>query len=493
MQRPPLELPPADYKPPEKNLLHQPGSTNLEQDCLVTDEHHAGDCGVLLPEDIYEMIRVQYQEALYISKTSLAYFAKGPLSRARAAFLNQAGSSPMATDLIRFLRTVILSLSSLDTKYRDALPSLVQNLPAGDFSEEELGQVTVFLGDAGRKLKRRKKVGKNGLFPGEELYLAKWWVKRDLSAGGDESRDAELKRLLIEQRVRETELQIIIILETLGLEALEANMKTNEDSSTTVAKDEDDSQLKKKKRKKAQDLNTILELLMDRLCIWQSMGHDDSKPSETNTGAAFKQCCDNTAMKKQGSDRLRDFCAEVVVPFYGARLPDLSATICQKLGGPTIPSPVRKPLAKAASTSHVLPRPGAPMQRPQMRKPRKTLERVLTDEASAPQRPQPSLLRSATDSMIPRLKRETSDISLAAIPLDRVGIQKSKRLSQREVDLSAVSQVTEAKLKKKASVEQELKGAIAALKRPNPRLAVKELMESAERRAAGSGSNARSK
>lgn len=133
------------------------------------------------------------------------------------------------------------------------------------------------------------------------------------------------------------------------------------------------------------------------------------------------------------------------------------------------------------------------MQRPQMRKPRKTLERVLTDEASAPQRPQPSLLRSDTDSMIPRLKRETSDISLAAIPLDRVGIQKSKRFSQREVDLSAVSQVTEAKLKKKASVEQELKGAIAALKRPNPRLAVKELMESAERRAAGSGSNARSK
>ena len=95
--------------------------------------------------------------------------------------------------------------------------------------------------------------------------------------------------------------------------------------------------------------------------------------------------------------------------------------------------------------------------------------------------------------MIPRLKRETSDISLAVTPLDRGGIQKSKRFSQREVDLSAVSQATEAKLKRKASVEQELKGAIATLKRPNPRLAVKELMESAERRAAGSGSNARSK
>lgn len=158
-----------------------------------------------------------------------------------------------------------------------------------------------------------------------------------------------------------------------------------------------------------------------------------------------------------------------------------------------MPSPVRKPLAKAASTSCMLPRPGAPMQRPQMRRPRKTLERVLTDEASAPRRPQPSLSRSATDSMIPRLKRETSDISLAAIPVDRGGIQKPKRFNQREVDLSAVSQATEAKLKKKANVEQELQGAIAALKRPNPRLAVKELVESAERRGAGLGSHARSK
>ena len=185
--------------------------------------------------------------------------------------------------------------------------------------------------------------------------------------------------------------------------------------------------------------------------------------------------------------------ARLITRSYGARLPKLSATICQKLGGPTNPSPMRKPLAKAANTSRLLPQPGAPMQRPQMRKPRKTLERVLTDEASAPWRPIPSLSRSATDSMIPSLKRETSDVSLAAIPVDRGGVQKSKRFSQREVDLSAVSQATEAKLKKKASVEHELKGAIAALKRPNPRLAVKELVESAERRAAGLGLNARSK
>ena len=71
-------------------------------------------------------------------------------------------------------------------------------------------------------------------------------------------------------------------------------------------------------------------------------------------------------------------------------------------------------------------------------------------------------------------------------------MEKSKRYSQREVDLKVVSQATEAKLKKKLNAEQELKGAIAALRKPNPRMAVKDLIESAERRLAGTGSQSRS-
>ena len=63
-----------------------------------------------------------------------------------------------------------------------------------------------------------------------------------------------------------------------------------------------------------------------------------------------------------------------------------------------------------------------------------------------------------------------------------------KRYGQREVDLHAASQATEAKLKKKAKVEQELQNAITALKKPNPRIAVKELVEDAERRVAASRS-----
>ena len=176
---------------------------------------------------------------------------------------------------------------------------------------------------------------------------------------------------------------------------------------------------------------------------------------------------------------------------YGARLPELTTLLCKKLGGPKKPSPRRPPLAKSASSCASLKlgaslKPGASVQRQQLRKPRRTLERVLTDERSASQKPPPSLSRSVTAPVLPQVKREVSDTSLSSIPLNRVAMHK--RYSQREVDLYATSQAAEAKLKKKARVEQELQDAIAALKKPNPRMAVKELIEDAERRATASHS-----
>lgn len=168
---------------------------------------------------------------------------------------------------------------------------------------------------------------------------------------------------------------------------------------------------------------------------------------------------------------------------YGARLPELTTLLCQKLGGLKQPSPRRPPLVKAVSSYAAL-KPGASVQRPQIRRPQRTLERVLTDERSTSQKPPSSLSRSATDPILPQVKREISDTPLSSIPQNRVAMHK--RYSQREVDLHATSRATEAKLKKKARVERELQGAIAALKKPNPRMAVKELVEDAERRAAAS-------
>lgn len=166
---------------------------------------------------------------------------------------------------------------------------------------------------------------------------------------------------------------------------------------------------------------------------------------------------------------------------YTARLPEISTALCQKLGGPKPPSPPRPMLRKAATASQIISNPSTAVRRQQMRRPRRTLERVLTEERSASRNP-PSLSRSTTDSVLPRLKREVSEGSMSSIPITNVSISKSRRYSQREVDLCSISQAKEAKIKKKASVEQELKGAIDTLKRPNPRMAVKELVEAADRR-----------
>lgn len=157
--------------------------------------------------------------------------------------------------------------------------------------------------------------------------------------------------------------------------------------------------------------------------------------------------------------------------------------LCQKFGGPKQHSPARPPLVKAATSGAIL-RPGAPVHRLPGQKSRRTLERVLTDEKIVSRRPTPSLSRSATDSILPGLKREGSVVSLYSIPSTKVDVQTSRRYSQREVDLSAATQAHEVKLKRKANVEKELQSAITALKKPNPRMAVKEFVEAAERRAA---------
>ena len=181
---------------------------------------------------------------------------------------------------------------------------------------------------------------------------------------------------------------------------------------------------------------------------------------------------------------------EANVSSYLARLPEVSRVICKKLGGPLPLSPSRPALRKATSSLSRLQRPGTAVKRPQPREAKSTLERVLTDERTS-RRPTPTLSRSATDSFLPNLKREPSDLPLANVPLNRSTFHKSNRYSQREVELNTVAQAAETKAKKKAKVEQELHGAIAALKRPNPRMAVKELVEAAEQRAAGAKSRSK--
>ena len=91
----------------------------------------------------------------------------------------------------------------------------------------------------------------------------------------------------------------------------------------------------------------------------------------------------------------------------------------------------------------------------------------------------PSLSRSATEPLV-QVKRETSEPTLSSIPVNKVVM--SKRYTQREVDLRASTKAAESKMKKKLAIEQELQGAIAAIKRPNPKMAGVEFVEAVEKR-----------
>lgn len=198
---------------------------------------------------------------------------------------------------------------------------------------------------------------------------------------------------------------------------------------------------------------------------------------------------------------------------YAARLPEKCAAVSRKLGGPSIPSPVRPSNnSKSANISKSSKRPGVVSKRSFPEASRRKFERVLTDERLAQVRGDsrrsslvpPTLTRSATVPAIPALKRERTETPtpLSEIPakgsrqmsVSRGGVLTSRGLHQREVDLGASmnKKSMDAKAKQNTQIENELKGAITALKKPNRNLAIRDYVESCERRTLNGGSNTKS-
>ena len=86
-------------------------------------------------------IRSQYLEALYSTKTSLAYFAKSALSRVRSEFQNGQSRDD---SLIALLRNLIYDDDSFTFKYETYLPNVLKNgvdCPSLPISGEEHGHL----------------------------------------------------------------------------------------------------------------------------------------------------------------------------------------------------------------------------------------------------------------------------------------------------------------------------------------------------------------
>lgn len=201
----------------------------------------------------------------------------------------------------------------MDKKYRETVPRIVQQLPVGVFSEDENGALSTSFRKKPRKTKTLKP-GKDGLYPEEEISVVRWWLGRSGRTHGQDSlenREESVRIRLLEQRARETQLQIILVLETLALEASKPE-KSGEDFPAVIDENHFPSK-QKPKTKKLQDLNVLLDLLVDRLSIWQSMSVEEGG-SSMNEGQSGSQTAWRMPNQVPRVDVLRNFCVDVILP-----------------------------------------------------------------------------------------------------------------------------------------------------------------------------------
>jgi len=405
-------------------------------------------------EDILDRFISQYLDTLYLSKTPLAFFTKGPLSRLRAAFTSGQIEGATLPDLVLFLRSLIPSSSTADKKYRDKLPELLKDLPSQHEDPEHA--------PAAKKKRRKKKLkpDKYGLLPEEAAFFAKWWYQDESSAPSDETAERSLTRRSRQLRTRETFMQVVLVLEILSLEALPEFQPVQE-------------QAPQSKSKKSDTITTSLELLVDKLCIWHSLHSADL------LGDALKP--DKTA--KEGANQLHSFCVDVIIPFYMSRTHEHASAVNKKLGGPGATTTSKPKLGRKHSE--------ADTKAPADKKARRPLTRVATESFSQPAKAPRSFSRSATDSQVFPVKSETPEVSISSIPARRDSqpslVRKSDvlgkhRLLQREVDFGAIAAANEAKAKKKQEVEQKLKDAISTLKKPSRATVSGEFVDAVEQR-----------
>jgi DNA replication regulator SLD3 len=437
--------------PPQAELVPQPDpdlvSLPLDQ-CVAPDE----TCET--PEDLLDRFLSQYLDMLYLSKTPLAFFTKGPLSRLRAAFTAGQIQGASLPDLVQFLRSLVPSSSTADKKYRDKLPELLKELPSQHLDHDHT--------PAAKKKRRRKKFkpDKHGLLPEEAAFFAKWWYQDESSTPSDETAEQSLKRRSRQLRTRETFMQLVLVLEILSLEALPEFKAMQEQAPQT-------------KSKKTDAITTSLELLVDKLCIWHSLHSADL------LGDAPKP--DKSA--KEGANQLHNFCVDVIIPFYMSRAHEHASIVNKKLGGPGASTNPKPKLSRKFSDADI--------KATVDKKPRRPLVRVATESCPQPAKTPRSFSRSATDSQVMPVKCETTEVSMSSIPTRRdsqpslarkIDVLEKHRLRQREVDFGALAAANEAKAKKKQEVEQKLKDAISTLKKPSRAAVSGEFVDAVEQR-----------
>ncbi|KAI9904883.1 hypothetical protein N3K66_001412 [Trichothecium roseum] len=425
------------------------------------------------PDKIFDNIRTHYFEALYKSKGSLAYFAKGPLSRARSAFSLDLESNLDMNDLLDFLKSLLLTTVQIDKKYRETFPALIANM-----------QHTVDTSDEGRKRRRKPKkmkLGKDCLYPQEDDSIRQWWSanKPELKEEETAVSPQQVKTHASMLRTRETLLQMIIILEVVALEPKAAEQAAQSLPTLPGAADSPDKMAPPPKKRNKHNLPVLLDVHADRLTIWQSTASDEQILLEDSQ---VPQAMADGQPQQKSSEPLKDFCVDVIIPFFSARLPQLCDGLSRKLGGPVI---IAAPAKAKSSKPKRDQKPGAAAKRAEPRR-EMSLQRALSYEQnhrrSLSRGPSSALtlMRSTSAASIPSVKREGSE---PPRPGSKEGAEATRSRTSTLSRSSSAAGLQDAKAMKKAKVEAELKDAISALRKPNRQVVGKAMTEEARRKA----------
>ncbi|KAM0670711.1 hypothetical protein ACQRIT_006742 [Beauveria bassiana] len=433
--------------------------------------------------NIFENIRAHYFEALYKSMGSLAYFAKGPLSRARSAFHLDLEATLDMADLIEFLKSLVLTTVQVDKKYRETAPDIISQIAAPVDSSDEARS---------KKRKPKKmKLGKNGLYPDEDDRIRKWWNanKPELDEEQPTYTAMQIKSHLSLLRTRETQLQMILILEILALEPLKA-ADDAADTSLPLLPGASASQARRSpavapaKKRNKHNLPVLIDVHADRLTIWQSTATDEQQLAEESQ--VNRHSLSGSLVQKSSSEPLKDFCTDVIVPFFSARIPEMCDAISRKLGGPVIvPASGSKTQKRSAPKKEQ--KPGSATKRPAAVQRPRTLQRALsTDQQSRRSVSRgPSnmiaLLRSATSTSLPSMKREGSETANLG-RLSKMEGDSQRRPALSRSNSSGVAGHDTSKASRQALVDAQVKDAIAALRKPNRQVVGQAMQEADQQR-----------
>lgn len=216
------------------------------------------------------------------------------------------------SDLIEFLKTLVMTTIVIDKKYRETLPAIIGKFSAADDESDHANAKSK------KKKPKKMKLGKDGLYPAEAEHVRRWWATNKPAAVGDDNTTitpTETKYHISCLRRRETQLQMILILEILALEPLRAAAEAAEESqlpgmgSRSVSCEA--SQEPAAKKKSRTNFPVLLDVHADRLCIWQTTMSDETKAlaeSQVLPDGQHAQKAERT------SDPLRDFCVEIILP-----------------------------------------------------------------------------------------------------------------------------------------------------------------------------------